>query len=135
MNLSRILLADDHQLLLGQVAILLQPSFHVVGSTHNGLEMISEVMRLQPDVIVADISMPILSGIDAAHQLKEAGCLFKVVFLTIHAEKAFVDACLAEGALDYVVKSHIRTDLILAIKGALSGSLLFLQQSLANIHR
>ncbi len=121
MNRPRVLLADDHQLILERVTALLQSAFDVVGAARNGREMISEATRLNSDVIVADISMPALSGIEAAHQLRESGSTAKLVFLTIHAEQEFVDACLEEGALGYVVKSHMKTDLIPAINAALSG--------------
>ncbi len=121
MSRPRILLADDHQLVLERVRSLLQPSFDVVGVAGTGREMISEAMRLSPDVIVADISMPDLSGIEAAQELRKKGSEAKLVFLTIHASDEFVDACRAEGAFGYVVKAHMKTDLILAINAALSG--------------
>ncbi len=117
----RILLADDHQLVLQRVTSLLQTVFNVVGAAHDGREMVSEALRLQPDVIVADISMPGISGIEAAHQLRQRGSTAKLVFLTIHLEEEFLDACRAEGALGYVVKNHLKTDLIPAINAALSG--------------
>jgi len=117
----RILLADDHQLVLERVTALLQSVFDVVGAARTGREMISEAMRLNPDVIVADISMPELSGIEAAHQLHEKGSTAKLVFLTVHSNDEFTRACLAEGALGYVVKSHMKTDLIPAIHAALLG--------------
>lgn len=121
MNRPRILLADDHQLVLEHVTAFLQSEFDVVGYVCNGQEMLSEAGRLSPDVIVADISMPQLSGIEAAHRLREMGSTAKLVFLTIHLDDEFVSACLAEGALGYVVKSHMKTDLIPAINAALSG--------------
>lgn len=117
----RILLADDHQALLQRVTALLQSTFEVVGAARTGREMISEALRLHPDVIVADISMPELSGIDAVRELRETGSTAKLVFLTIHSEDEFVSACLAEGALGYVVKGHMKTDLIPAINAALEG--------------
>jgi DNA-binding NarL/FixJ family response regulator len=83
--------------------------------------MVSEATRLNPDVIVVDISMPELSGIEAVHQLRKKGSTARVVFLTIHSEDEFVQACLAEGAWGYVVKVHMKTDLIPAINAALSG--------------
>ena len=119
----RILLADDHLGIVQRVTQLLRAVFDIVGTVHTGPEMVSEAVRLNPDVIVADISMPELSGIEAAHQLREKGSTAKVVFLTIHSEDEFVDACLAEGALGYVVKAHMNTDLIPAIHAALSGQL------------
>ena len=121
MDRPRILLADDHQLLLKRVTALLSSVFDVVGAARDGVEMVSEALRLRPDVIVADISMPTLDGIEAAHQLRERGSTAKVVFLTIHAEQEFVDACFAGGASGYVTKAHMKSDLIPAIRAALSG--------------
>lgn len=121
MNRPRILLADDHELVLDRVTRLLQSAFEVVGAARNGQEMVSEAIRLTPDIIVADISMPGISGIEAARELCERGSTAKVVFLTIHTEEEFVDACLAEGALGYVTKSHMKTDLIPAIHASLAG--------------
>jgi DNA-binding NarL/FixJ family response regulator len=83
--------------------------------------MVFEAMRLKPDAIVVDISMPELGGIEAVHQLREMGSTAKVVFLTIHSDDDFVNACFAEGALGYVVKAHMKSDLIPAINAALSG--------------
>jgi DNA-binding NarL/FixJ family response regulator len=118
---ARVLLADDHSVMLDRVGGLLSSSFEVVGAVANGQEMISAGIRLNPDVIVADITMPGLTGIEAAQQLREAGSRARFVFLTIHIEHEFVDACVSQGALGYVVKSHMKTDLIPAIKAALTG--------------
>jgi DNA-binding NarL/FixJ family response regulator len=118
---ARVLLADDHSVMLDRVGGLLSSSFEVVGAVANGQEMISAGIRLNPDVIVADITMPGLTGIEAAQQLREAGSGARFVFLTIHIEHEFVDACVSQGALGYVVKSHMKTDLIPAIKAALMG--------------
>ena len=120
-NRRRILLADDHLLMLERVMTLLQPTFDVVGVAHNGLQLVEEAMRLNPDIIVADISMAGMDGIEATHQLREMGARATIVFLTIHESPEFVEACLAEGALGFVVKSHMKTDLIPAINAALSG--------------
>lgn len=117
----RVLLADDHSVMLDRVGVLLSSSFEVVGAVPNGHEMISAGIRLDPDVIVADITMPGLTGIEAAQQLREAGCRAKFVFLTIHVEHEFVDTCVSQGALGYVLKSHMKADLIPAIKAALMG--------------
>lgn len=116
-----MLLADDHSVMLDRVGVLLSSSFEIVGAVPNAKEMISEGIRLDPDVIVADITMPGLTGIEAAQQLREAGCRAKFVFLTIHIEHEFVDACVSQGALGYVLKSHMKTDLIPAINAALMG--------------
>ena len=116
----RILIADDQGRLRDHVVSLLT-DFQIVGTTANGKDLVSEALRLRPDVIVSDITMPILTGIDAAHELRRVGSSVKFVFLTVHREEEFVHACFAEGALGYVTKSRLRTDLIPAIKEALSG--------------
>jgi DNA-binding NarL/FixJ family response regulator len=116
----RILLADDHHPLLKRVESLLQPLFEVVGIVHDGRALVSEAQRLQPDVIVLDITMPLLTGIEAARELHKAGSRAKLVFLTIHQDPAFVRVCCAEGGLGYVTKSRLVTDLIPAIHEALS---------------
>jgi len=120
-NRVRILLADDHPLVQQRVTALLQSSFDLVGVAHDGLEMVDEAMRLSPDIIVADISMPELDGIQAAHRLRQMGAKATIVFLTIHESPEFVEACLAEGALGFVIKAQIKDDLIPAINSALSG--------------
>lgn len=117
----RVLLADDHPALLNATTALLRPQFDVVGTTTDGATLVSEALRLFPDVIVADITMPVLSGIDAAHQLRESTFSAKIVFLTVHSEEQFVKACMAEGALGYVLKSHMKAHLIPAIQAALVG--------------
>ena len=118
---SRILIADDNSAVVERVWSLLEANFEVVGTASNGEELVAEALRLQPDVIVLDITMPILNGIEAAQELREAGSIAKFVFLTVHNHPAFLHACFAEGALGYVTKSHLRTDLIPAINEALSG--------------
>lgn len=118
---ARILLADDHAPIIERVTILLEPGFDVVGSVDNGTDLVSEAARLQPDLIVLDISMPGLTGIQAAQELRQAGSKAKLVFLTVHERVEFVRACLAEGALGYVVKSRLAVDLIPAIHEALAG--------------
>jgi len=117
----RILPAEDHAALLEGVEALLAPRFDVVGTVSDGATLVSEGLRLCPDVIVSDITMPGLSGIDAVHRLREFASSARIVFLTIHSEEQFVEACVAEGALGYVVKAHMKTHLIPAIEAALIG--------------
>ena len=121
MNRPRILLGDDHSALLEAETALLSPHFDVVGAAKDGEELVSEARRLRPDIIVADISMPILNGIDAVHQLQELGSEAKFVFLTVHSEREFVEACMKVGALGYVQKLRMRQHLVPAIQAALSG--------------
>jgi DNA-binding NarL/FixJ family response regulator len=117
----RVLLADDHGPIIERVTALLRSGFNVVGSVDNGRDLVSEAARLQPDVIVLDISMPGLTGIEAAQELREARSTAKLIFLTVHERVEFVRACLAEGALGYVVKSRLAVDLLPAIREALAG--------------
>jgi DNA-binding NarL/FixJ family response regulator len=106
--------------MLDREVSLLQSSFEVVGIVHDGRALVSEARRLHPDVIVLDISMPIMTGIEAAHELHKSGSTAKLVFLTVHQEAAFVHKCFPEGGIAYVIKSRMVTDLIPAIQEALS---------------
>lgn len=117
----RILLADDHGPMIERVRALLQPQFEIVGDVGTGPDLVSEAGRLQPDIIVLDISMPGFTGIEAAHELRLAGSGVILVFLTVHERIEFVHACLAEGALGYVVKARVAIDLVPAIIDALAG--------------
>jgi len=117
----RVLLAVDRPALLKSANKLLNPQFEVVGNVTDGDTLGSEALRHRPDVVVADISLPVLSGIDVVHQLRESALAAKIVFLTSHSEQPFVEACMAEGALGYVLKSHMRPHLIPAIHAVLAG--------------
>lgn len=120
MGRIRVLLADDHETILARVREVLGEEFDIVGAVHTGRDAISEVNRLDPDVLVIDISMPILDGLQAVSQLR-SNPRTKVVFLTVHKDQDFVDAAFSAGALGYVVKSDVTTDLIPAIREALEG--------------
>ena len=116
----RILLADDHRYFLELIRGLLEPTFEVVGCVEDGESLVEAAGKLQPNVIVTDISMPKLDGLAAARRLVESGSS-KIVFLTVHADPDFVQAALKTGALAYVLKLRIRTDLLVAIGEALAG--------------
>ena len=117
----RIFLADDHRYVLELIRGLLEPTFEVVGAVEDGEALVEAAVNLRPDVIITDISMPKLNGIEAADRLRESGSSSKIVFLTVHADPDFVQAALKTGALAYVSKSRITTDLLLAIEEALKG--------------
>jgi DNA-binding NarL/FixJ family response regulator len=116
-----VLLADDHRAVCDSVATLLEPDFDVLGTVSNGAEMLTEARRLNPDVVITDISMPVLDGLEAARQLRAKNSEAKVIFLTVHDRPEFVKACLALGAVGYVLKRRLTTDLIPAIQAALEG--------------
>src|SRR3954451_23408580 len=117
----RVLLADDHKDFLEVATRLLEPEFDVVKAVGNGQALIDEAARLEPQVLVLDISMPVLNGIEAVRQLKGAGCSARVVFLTVHEDQDYVRAALAAGAQGYVVKCRLASDLLLALREALAG--------------
>ena len=119
---ARVLLADDHPRFPEMEARLLEPEFEVVGKVGNGQALIEEAMRLKPDIIITDISMPILDGIEAVERLKKSGCASRIVFLSVHSDTDFVTKCLSTGALGYVLKSRIATELVPAIRHALAGN-------------
>jgi DNA-binding NarL/FixJ family response regulator len=121
MSKWRVLLAEDHPSLLAMLPSILEPTFEIVGKVADGKSLVDAALELNPDVIVTDISMPILNGIEAVKKLKESGCQSKVVFLTVHSDQDFVRACLDAGASGYVVKRRMATDLSDAMRAALAG--------------
>jgi DNA-binding NarL/FixJ family response regulator len=121
MSKIRVLLADDHETVLARIRSLLCKDFEVVGTADNGRDAVAEVRRLDPDVLVIDISMPVMDGLQAASQLHRRSCRTKVVFLTVHEDRDYVDAALAVGASGYVTKSHVTSDLVPAIREAIDG--------------
>jgi DNA-binding NarL/FixJ family response regulator len=115
----RILLADDHHEILEAEIALLLPHFDIVGVTTDGAALVSAVQRLNPDVVVVDITMPLMNGIEAVQKLMKSGCTAKFVFLTVNTGPEFVKACQEAGALGYVWKSRMKAHLIPAISAAL----------------
>lgn len=116
--MPRVLLADDHPEFLGVVARHLRPHFDVVRMVDNGQAMLEEATRLEPDVVVLDISMPVLNGLEAARKLKAAGSRAKIVFLTVHADRDYIHAALGAGAVGYVLKSELASDLLPCLRQA-----------------
>ena len=120
---ARILLADDHKEIRDRAVRLLEPEFEVVGAVADGNALVQASAQLKPDVCIIDISMPYLNGIEAAIKLRESGSKARIVFLTVNEDADFVRAALRTGALGYVVKSRMASDLCSAINGAISGHL------------
>ena len=123
MTRTRILLGEDHKEMRERVVRLLEPEFEMVGAAEDGLALLEAAERMRPDVCVVDISMPRMSGIEAAEHLRERAPEAKVVFLTVHEDPDFVRAALETEALGYVVKSRMASDLRTAIREALAGRL------------
>jgi DNA-binding NarL/FixJ family response regulator len=119
----RIVLADDRPDVLETVARLLEPKYQVVENVRDGQALIDAVTCLKPELVVTDISMPVLSGIEAATKLAQSGSAAIVIFLTVHEDADFIRAGLQAGALGYVIKSRLATDLVAAIQQALAGKI------------
>jgi DNA-binding NarL/FixJ family response regulator len=121
MNRPRVLLADDHRVLSEGLKSLLQPHFDVVGIVSDGWELVAASTGLDPDVVVLDISMPSLNGIDAARQLRSANSRAKFVFLTMHREVVYATRALEVGASGFVLKHSAASELVTAIQEAVKG--------------
>lgn len=117
----RILLGDDHSLILKGIKGLVETQYEVAGLADNGRDVVEAALRLKPDVIVLDISMPILNGIDAAREVKRALPGTKIVVLTMHASPIYLRKALEAGASGYVLKSGAAEELLEAITEALKG--------------
>src|SRR5271167_1417554 len=118
---GRVVLADDLSPVLCAVAKLLEGSFEVVGKASDGLAALDAILALEPDVVVLDISMPRMSGIEVARELRSRGIRAKIVFLTVHEDVDILATCVAAGGLGYVAKVLMETDLIPAMNEALAG--------------
>jgi DNA-binding NarL/FixJ family response regulator len=118
---ARVLLADDHRDFLAATARLLEPEFDVVDTVGDGQSLVENVPRHDPDLLVLDITMPRVNGIEAARQLTASGARAKIVFLTVHADEDYVREAQAAGGLGYVVKSRLASDLAPALWAALAG--------------
>ncbi len=118
---KRVLLVDDHPAILGQIAQLLREEFEVVEMLPDGTALEAALARSRPHLIVLDIGLPGVSGIELARRLAIACCPARIVFLTVHEDADFAREALAVGALGYVVKSRLGTDLLPALNAALAG--------------
>lgn len=120
-----ILLADDNSAVLDHVGTMLKKEkfYRVVAALSDGTAVVREYFRLRPDVMILDISMGEVSGIDIARQLRDAGCSAKIIFLTVHEDRDYVNAAIGAGALAYVMKSRLNLDLLRAIKAVMSDKL------------
>jgi DNA-binding NarL/FixJ family response regulator len=121
MRKPKLLLADDHAIVLDGLTRLLEPEFEVVAKVGDGRAMLERAAKLKPDVIIADISMPLLSGIEAMRQLKQKDSRVKVIFLSMHGEVELACEALRAGASGYVLKHSAAETLGRAIHEALAG--------------
>ena len=117
----RILMADDHQMLLDAFTVMLEQDFDIVGTVTDGRALLHEFARLDPDLVVIDVAMPLLNGLDAARQLKARHRSVKLIFLTMNPDPDLAGEALRLGASGYVLKSSAARELKQAIQEALSG--------------
>jgi DNA-binding NarL/FixJ family response regulator len=115
MSRIKILMADDHRMFGQGLESLLRDDFDFLGRVEDGEALVDAAMQLDPDVIIVDISMPVLNGFDAVRKVKKLGCRAKVIFLTMHADESLVDEAFRCGASGYILKQAAGEELISAI--------------------
>jgi DNA-binding NarL/FixJ family response regulator len=118
----RILIADDHNLMLEGYRLMLEPEFQLAGSVEDGQALLSAAQDLRPDIILLDISMPLLNGIDAARQLSKIVPSAKLIFVTMHADADYVTEAFRAGASGYLLKRSAASELLTAIREAQRGN-------------
>jgi len=123
MKRPRILLADDHRIVAEGLRSLLEPEFELVAIVEDGRALLDAADRLKPDVIIADISMPLLNGIEAVRQIRKTDNDVRIIFLTMHPDVTYAISALEVGALGYVLKHSASSELTTAIRSALKGKI------------
>jgi len=116
-----VIIADNHQILAEGLRSLLEPEFELVASVENGRELVAKTKEMRPDVVIADISMPMLNGIDAAQQILNDNPRARIIFLTMHADMAYAAEAFRVGAVGYVLKKSAAAELVTAIQEVLKG--------------
>jgi DNA-binding NarL/FixJ family response regulator len=122
MPVPRILIADDQEEMVRTIAEALGDSFEIIGIVKNGEHAVELASTLFPDVLILDISMPIVNGIEAAWRLKRLGSPVRIIFLTVHRDPDFIEAARSTGALGYVWKESLGRDLATAVRTVLQGN-------------
>jgi DNA-binding NarL/FixJ family response regulator len=125
MSRPKILLADDHKMFAQGLASLLQDEFELLATVEDGQALVDAAVLLEPDIIIVDISMPILNGFDAVRRLKKKGVLARIIFLTMHADNALVTEAIRCGASGYVLKQSAGEELLSAIRQVFEGGTFF----------
>jgi DNA-binding NarL/FixJ family response regulator len=116
-----VLLADDHSIVIEGLRRVLDPIFTVIGAVQDGRALVVAARELAPDVVVADVSMPVLNGIDAARQIRQANPHVKILFFSMHSDVVYAAAAVQAGGSAYVLKSSAGTEIVTAIREVLAG--------------
>lgn len=119
MKPTKVLLADDHPLALEGLRAFLDPHLDIVGTVTDGRTLVDAAIALEPELIILDITMPLLNGVDAAIQIKKAQPDVKLLFVTMHVNPSYLEAALNAGGTGYVLKSAAREELLDAIDSVL----------------
>jgi len=118
---ARVILVDDHQLVVQGISKLLENQFDLVGTAADGRAALEAVRKLRPDVVVLDVSMPLLNGIDAARQIRNLAPETKIVMLSMHADAMYVSESFQAGCSGYLLKHSAASELVFAIEEVLKG--------------
>jgi DNA-binding NarL/FixJ family response regulator len=121
MKRTTVLLADDHALVLEGLHRVLQPDFDVVGGVANGIALVKATKELKPDIVIVDVSMPLLNGIEGARRIRAANHQTNIIFLSMHPEVVYVVEAMRAGGLAYVLKSSAGMEIVTAIHAVLQG--------------
>ena len=122
MDRIRLLLADDHVMFAQGLESLLRDEFDLLGTAGNGEELVDSAIRLAPEVILVDISMPVLNGFDAVRRIKQSGSEAKIIFLTMHDDAALLAEAFRCGASGYILKHAAGEELVKAIREVAQGN-------------
>ena len=115
MTRDRILIGDDHALLIESIRRILETEFEFMGAATDGETLVSEALRLKPDIVLTDVSMPLLNGIEAVRRIKKALPEVKIAFLTMHADFTYLGDAFRVGALGYILKGSTGSALLKAV--------------------
>src|SRR5262245_25924115 len=125
MTRPRVLIADDHPHILARVSAILTDDYDIIAAVSNGMAAVQVATALRPDLIVLDVSMPIMTGFEAAARIGDDDWEPRIVFLTVHEDPEFVEAARDVGADGYVLKRAVATALLPAIRTVLAGQTVF----------
>jgi DNA-binding NarL/FixJ family response regulator len=121
MKSPRVLLADDHAMIIEGLRRVLEPEFEIVGAVADGRALVAAAEKLRPDIIVADVSMPLLNGIEAARQIRKRSRKVRIIFLTMHPDVTYAAEAIRAGGSGYILKSSAGVEIVEAIREALRG--------------
>src|ERR1035437_3480186 len=133
MKHTRVLLADDHPLTLEGLRAVLEPHLEIAGTVSDGRTLVDAALALKPDLIILDITMPLLNGIDAAIHIRKTLPAVKLLFVPMHANPTYLEAALSAGATGYVLKSAAREELLDAIRSVMDGRI-YVSPNLSSEH-